>query len=797
MKRFELISPERQVCYLSKKSRRIAKETAKTGARTIGGVVGLVFKILGTVILIGITTMLVFACIFAVYCKTNYSEGLDVEPEDFSMNLSSTIYAMNNQTGQYEELVTLSSTEYRMWVDYDEIPDYVEYAVVAIEDKRFYEHHGVDWYRTAGAFVNMFLGMRNTFGGSTITQQLIKNLTEEDDVTVQRKLLEIFRALELEKKYDKSEIIELYLNKVFFGHNCYGIGAAAKYYFGKEVSELTLAEAACIVGITNNPSLYSPFINPEKNKERQESILKQMYFQEYITEDEYNAAVAEPLVFDDGSDDTTDRVMTWFEEAVRSDVINDLAELKNISKDTAELLLLTGGYKIYSTIDLDIQSYIDDVYSNLDEIPDVSGSSQQVQSAMVIIDPYTGDIVGMAGGVGEKTQNLVWNRATMSKRSPGSSIKPIASYAPAIEYGIVTPQTRIEDGKDVKLKGTSWMTLNFDYSYQGVITIQEALRQSINTVAAQLIDMLTPAVSFEFLRSKAGISTLVIEDEDYAPLALGALSYGVTVRDMASAFTMFVNDGVRSKGRTYSAIYDNDDKLVYENKTEQVTAISEKTAYWMTYMLRQACTYGTGGVADISGMQTAGKTGTAQDKHDRWFVGYTPYYVCAVWTGFDNPTRMYASGNPAATLFKKVMGKIHEGLESKEFNVPEDTYLSPIPGVYAINIYIRGVDEDGNVLYEEQTYDGKSTVEGREIEITAKDVEGYTLVSSDKTITYTVVETNDGKNVVEFVYRANTPEPDPEPDPSDPDNPDNPDTPDNPDNSGNSGGLNIFDRIFG
>ena len=752
---------EWKVYYLSKKGFRIAKEAAATGAHTVGGIVSLALKILGTVILVAITTLLVFACIFSVYCKTTFSTGVDVEYEEFELNLSSVIYAKNSETGEYEELVTLASTEYRMWVDYENIPKYVEHAVVAIEDKRFYEHQGVDWYRTTGAFVNMFTGMKSTFGGSTITQQLIKNSTGNDEGTVQRKLLEIFQALEFEKKYEKDQIMVWYLNEVYFGHGCYGIGAAARYYFGKEVQDLTIAETACIIGITNNPSMYSPFISPEGNKERRENILFEMYDQGYITLSEYNAAKNEELVFDTGDEETDSDVYSWFEEALRDDVIEDIARIKNVSIETAELLLLTGGYKIYATVDPRIQAIVEDVYSNPDNLSGVSGSSQQVQSAIVIVDPYTGDIVGMAGGIGEKKGNLVWNRATDSERQPGSSIKPIASYAPAIEYGYATPSTYIEDGKDVKLNGTSWMPRNFDWDYDGVITVQEALMKSINTVAAQLVDMVGVSRCFEFLRVNAGISTLAIEDMDYSALAVGGMYHGVTVRDMASAFTMFVNRGIRTSGRTYSAIYDNDGNLVYENTPEQVVAISEKTAYWMTRMLQLAGTYGTSYVSSLSNMPSAGKTGTTSDTYDRWFVGYTPYYVAAVWTGYDNPTTMYCSGNPSAYMWKLVMARVHENLEYKDFFVPESTWLTPVKGVDPIDIYIRGVDEDGNVLYEEQTYDGKSTVEGREIEVEAKDVEGYTLKGKKK-IKYTVVESDDGKNYVEFVYKSNEPKPDPE-----------------------------------
>ncbi len=770
---------------MSKRGMRIAKEVAEAGAHTVSTVVSLALKIAGTVLLVALTTLLVFACIFCIYCKTNYSKGLDVEYDEFSLALSSVIYTENKQTGNLEELITLTGSEYRSWVDYDEIPDCVEKAVVSIEDQRFYKHKGVDWYRTSGAFVNMFLSMSNTFGGSTITQQLIKNIKHEDDVTVSRKFLEIFRALEYEKHHSKEEIIELYLNVIYFGHGCYGIGAASRYYFGKEVSELTLAEAACIVGITNNPSMYSPFIDRESNKNRQELILGKMLELEYITQEEYDAAVSQPLVFDASEDVMNDTVYTWFEEALRDDLIKDLAELKNVSEGTAELLLLTGGYKIVATVDPEIQAIIDSVYGDPDNISGVSGSSQQAQSAIVVEDPYTGDIVGMSGGIGEKTGNLWWNRATSSRRQPGSSFKPIASYGPAIEYSVVTPNTKIEDGKDVRLNGTSWMTLNFDYSYMGVITIETALKYSINTVAAQLVDKLTPAVSFEFVRSKAGISTLTIEDMDYAPMSIGALSYGVTVRDMTSAYTMFVNDGIRSKGRTYKYIYDNNDKLIYENQTEQVQAISDKTAYWMTYMMKQSASYGTGGVSNLDNMPVAGKTGTTQDRYDRWFVGYTPYYVAAVWVGYDNPARISYNGNPAATMWKKVMSQIHAGLEYRSFNVPDDTYLTPIPGVIPITIWIRGVDESGAVLYEEQTYGGKSTVEGREIEVTAKKVTDYELIGSSYTISHTVVYNGSGKDVVEFKYRSTLPPPEPEPEPGEDGG------------EGSDGGLFDWNDIFG
>ena len=385
---------------MTERSKRRIKRTAEAGARTVGDVIKLILKIIGTVLLIGITSGVIFACIFAMYVKTHIAQDLTLELEAFTLSESSVVYYYDEEVDDYVEWVTLHSSEYRILVDYEDIPLDMEHAVVAIEDKRFYTHDGVDWYRTAGALSNMFFRSRDTFGGSTITQQLIKNITGKDEVTVERKLREIFQALDMEKNYEKDEILTSYLNTVYFGHGCYGVGAAAKYYFGKEVSDLTLAESACIVGITNNPSLYSPFADLEANKERQEDILWSMWDQGYIDEATYRDAIAEELVFDYSESDEEDTdIYPWFVEALLDDVIDDLAELKNCTTTVAETLLLSGGYKIYATVDMDIQNQIDLIYEDLEQIPYVGGSSEQIQSAIVIIDQYTGNIVGLSGGV--------------------------------------------------------------------------------------------------------------------------------------------------------------------------------------------------------------------------------------------------------------------------------------------------------------------------------------------------------------------------------------------------------------
>ena len=625
----------------------------------------------GTILLIVLVTGLLFLCIFAYYVKNCLSTDLDVQLSDFTVSLSSSIL-YEDSDGNWQNLTNLSSTENRVWIDYADIPKDMEHAAVAIEDKRFYKHKGVDWYRTTGAFINMFLSMKNDFGGSTITQQLIKNLTKQDDITVQRKLLEIFQALEFEKSYDKEEIMEWYLNIVYFGEGCNGVYTAAETYFGKEPKDLTLAECASIIGITNNPSKYDPFISRENNKARQETILKQMYEQGYISKEQYDEAVAQELVFvRSESDDATQTIYSYYAEAVINDVLNDLVEQKGVSRDTARTLLYSGGYQVYSCYDPSIQQAIDDVYTDLDKMPQrPSASGQQFESAIVIMDPYTGEIKGLSGGTGKKTINFGTNRATQSKRPPGSSLKPIATYGPAMELGLITQYTQVNDSPDIKLTGTSWYPKNSGGGNYGVITIREALQRSLNTVSAQILDKLTPRASYEFLKDKLGVTSLAESDCDYAPLALGQLTHGITVREMTQAYSAFVNDGVFTYGRTYSYVKDPSGEVVLENPARTIVAFKANTAWNMADMLCNAVNSGTGSEARLSGMPVGGKTGTTTNNCDRWFVGFTPYYVAAVWTGYDMPEYMNFSGNPAAQIWKLVMDPIHKDLPTKSFPTP-------------------------------------------------------------------------------------------------------------------------------
>lgn len=660
----------------SNKLHRVEK-AAGGAAGAVFGAVGLALKILATVLLIFLTTALLFACIFAFYVKTTLQDDLDVSLSDYSLSESSIIY-YEDSNGEWQELATLSGSENRIWVDLEDIPDHLVKALVAIEDRRFYEHKGVDWFRTLAAITTMFSSSDDIFGGSTITQQLIKNLTGNNDVTVRRKLIEIFQALEFEQKYDKDEIITWYLNAVYFGEGSYGIYAAAKTYFDKEPSELTLAESAAIVGIVNLPTYYSPFYSEENNKNRQETVLREMYEQGYINYDEYTSAVNEQLVFARSANEAGQQeIYSWYVETVIEDVKADLMEQKGISADAAEQLLYSGGYRIYTCYDPEIQADVDAVYQNLDALPkSYRPSEQQLQSAIVIMDPYTGEIVALAGGVGEKTANLITNRATQSERPPGSSFKPLSVYAPAIEAGLITQNTLVNDAPagEITLSGNpNWYPNNADHTNRGIVTIRQAVMSSLNTVAAQVLDKLGVDASYSFLENNLGFTTLIEQDRNYSSLALGELTNGATVREMTQAFCTFINGGIFTESHVYTQVTDSSGSLVLENNIETHVAMKANTAYNVLDMLYGAATSGTGTEANFWSQPVAGKTGTSSYNWNRWFCGTTGYYTAAVWTGYDMPEQMYFYGNPAAQIWRSVMSAVHEGLEWK--SLPSPSYV--------------------------------------------------------------------------------------------------------------------------
>ena len=711
----------------NKRKRRRVRDPKQ---RTIsGGIVHFLWRVVCVVMVIVLT----FGIIGGVAAERLYKRGVkyieeDIKPkahyslEGVRLNQSSFIYAKNPKTGKYEEIRQLLALENRIWVTYDEIPENVINATVAIEDKRFWIHDGVDWQRTLAASANMFLG-GSTYGGSTLTQQLIKNLTQEKDVTVRRKLMEIFKALDFEEHYTKEEILEWYLNTIYLGEGAYGIKSAANVYFGKELNELTVKECACLIGITNNPSRYDPYIYPEFNERRTLTILQQMYEQGYIeTEEEYDAACDQVLQFkslvtDDrkfvcsscgykGSikkykasgdfficpvcreknqfDVEKKDYYTYFEDQVIRDVTADLAAKTGMTYEVASQMVTTGGFRIYSTIDLDAQAKVDAVYGDVENVPKTY-SSQQMQSAIIVIDNETGDIIAMAGGVGRKDGNLTLNRATQSKLSPGSSIKPLTVYGPGLALGVITPGSAYEDSPFMQLNGKDWPQ-NENRRYSGWMLVQNGLAQSLNTIAVKVLADVTPEASFQFAKEKLGLESLVESEEingigfsdiDLAPLGMGQLTHGLTIREMASAYATYPNGGIYRKARTYTRVEDADGNLILDNTQKTHVAMDAHAAWYMVDMLSYAVQYGTGTPARIIGAAVAGKTGTTSSNHDRWFSGFTPKYTASVWCGFDDPeeVRLVVNTNPAVVMWRAVMSSLVEDLPPEEigaFPRPDD-----------------------------------------------------------------------------------------------------------------------------
>ena len=635
--------------------------------------------IIKTLLLIFICTGVIFTGIFAVYIATCIIPNAHVDVSEISMSQSSVIFYENSE-GEWEELETLHGGKNSIWADYDTMPEYLSLAAIAIEDKRFLQHNGVDWRRTAAAVVNLFVHYSDdTFGGSTLTQQTIKNVTGDKEGTVKRKITEIFRALDFEKTHSKEDIMELYLNNIYLGHGCYGVKTAAQVYFGKDVSELTLAECTDLIGITNNPSLYDPYNTEatlQNNLERKDTILYEMYDQGKITKEEYDEAVAQELVFTNGSDDEDDsQYYSWFVDQVINDVIEDLQVEKGYTKEVATQMVYYGGLNIYCTQDLEVQACVDEVYENRDNLPYTS-QGYEMQSAITIIDPYTGNIVAMAGGMGEKQGSRLFNYAT-AKRQCGSAIKPISSYAPALDAGVITPASVLDDAPVRTLNGRAWPVNSHSY-YDGLVSVDTAIAESLNPCAVRVVEALGIQESYDFMTEKLGFSSLVSSEDNpdrndmnSASLGLGGLTRGVSTVEMAAAYAIFPNNGVYNEPRTYTKITDQDGNVILDNTSDSWQAVDEVTAYFMNNYLRQVITSGTGGSAGFSGMTVAGKTGTTTDNYDRYFVGYTPYYVAAVWTGYEKNIKINASGNPSAKLFRQVMSKVHANLPNKSFSTPD------------------------------------------------------------------------------------------------------------------------------
>lgn len=601
----------------------------------------------------------------------------DMNIQNLALNYSSFIY-YEDESGNPQELEQLQGEDNRIWIDSSQIPQIMKDAMVSIEDERFYKHHGVDIKRTVGAtgkYILAKLGIGSaSYGGSTITQQVIKNITNEKENRPSRKIKEMMRAVALEKQLSKDEILTMYLNIVYFANNCNGVEAASNVYFNKSAMDLTLEEAASIAGITQFPSQFDPFAHPDKNIEKRNLVLKKMLELGYISETEYAQAAASDLVVSNAHKQTGGRITSYFVDQVVNDVINDLVEQKGYSVDFATQQVYNGGLKIYATLDPDIQKIMEDIFTDTSNFP---RTGKGAQSAMVVMDPYTGKVKGLIGGLGEKTDIRGWNRATQAKRQPGSAIKPLSVYAPALDTGKITEVTVVKD-EEITIGDDKWKPKNAYSGFLGDMTIKEAVMRSSNIPAVKVLDMMSVSTSFGYLQNKFHISTLVDGDKNYSSLALGGLTKGVSVEEMAAAYSTFVNSGKYIKPYTYSQVLDSSGQVLLSNSSNSTQAISAASAYIMADLLYGVVNgpYGTGrGAALDSGISAYGKTGTTDDDCDKWFVGFTPYYVGACWYGFDTPASISAagvSGNPTVTAWKLVMDKIHASLNPKELTRPSN-----------------------------------------------------------------------------------------------------------------------------
>ncbi len=661
-----------------RKTKKAAKETKEkkfVRFRLFRALMGICL-VIGVVAVVCISVMGIYA-----YSVIHGDPVFNLNEQKYAQSQTSFIYAYDKDNNE-KELTRLHGDENRIWINIEDMGEYLPKAFVAIEDKRFEKHHGVDWIRTGGVIVKpKNLGQ----GGSTITQQLIKNLTDEKQVTIARKFNEILSALNLERYFEKDEILEAYLNTIYLSEGCYGVKTAAEVYFGKNVSDLNIAEAACIAGITQFPTRFDPLLHPEANKERQLSVLFAMKTEGFITEEQYEEAKAYELVFTNsenykgsqvssgGGSSKSNVIDSWYIDYVIRTVIDDLQK-KGYTQRKARALVYGGGLNIYTAVDLEVQAALEDVYENYRNIKD-----HKAQSAMVIMN-YEGRVLGLVGGTGKKDSALGFNRAVDAKRQPGSTFKPLAVYAPAFEKSLNDSKfnyywsTLIKDAptETIKDDGKPWPT-NEGKTYSGnMVTVQKGIARSLNTLSARTLLDIGLDYSYNFLTEKFHFTSL---DPDYdclpAPLATGGLTDGVSVLEMTAAYATFGNGGQYYYPYCYYKVTDSQGNTILDANPEvtKEQAMSESTAWLMNKLLQTVMSNGTGTTFRVSGVECIGKTGTTTGSVDRYFVGGTPEYISAVWFGYDVQKEIKQSPSPAGILWRTVMNDVYDtkGINQKAF----------------------------------------------------------------------------------------------------------------------------------
>jgi penicillin-binding protein 1A len=641
-----------------KKPARKAKKQSR--ARRVAGTFG---RALMTVFLIFVITCTLVGGALAFYV-INFVTPQDINLDSANLDTTTIIYANDAKTNKPVEVAQVSGAENRTWYSISQMPENLQNAFVCTEDQRFYEHDGVDWKRTVSSFANLFFHFYGSAqGGSTITQQLVNNLTQAGKgVNYGRKIQEIVNALALEKKYpDKQQILEAYLNTINLNEGCYGVETASENYFGKDVNNLDLAECAALACLPKAPSTYDPRNHPAANAERRQVVLKNMLNQKKITQAQYNSAINEKLKIAPKESVNT---RGWFEDMVIADVQNDLVKKYGWTPDHALTTIYTKGLKIYTTMNPDVQSAMDKVYAdstNTNYWYQYAGTVQP-QSSMMVVN-YSGQIMGVEGGRGQKTGNMVYNRATDPRaiRPPGSSLKPLGVYGPAIDLDKITWSSLISTAQ-IMVPGNPnpWPANDDGGPYTGSMTVVSALAESINTIAVNIDqDDLSPLYTFNFLTQKLGFTTLNSKRDINPGIAIGAIG-GVTAEEMAGGYEIFGNNGLYTKPYDYTQVDDNEGNVLLQNKPIATKAIGADTAFVMNQLLQQDVLRpdGTGVRAKIPGVVVGGKTGTTNDHKDRWFCGITPDYVGVVWFGYDTPKDIPGYNtltNPALKAWQAVM----------------------------------------------------------------------------------------------------------------------------------------------
>ena len=675
------------------------------------------------------------------------------------MPLGYATFLYDDQGNQIRKLAAPNAN--RLPVTLEQIPVELQHAVVAIEDERFYEHNGIDVRGILRAGVKALTSGDFSEGASTITQQLLKNnvFTNWTSESTQlerftRKFQEQYLAIQVEKKTDKDTILENYLNTINLGAGAYGVQAAARQYFDKDVWDLNLSECATLAGITQNPTKFNPILNPDSNKKRRKEVLQHMLDQNYITEEQYKEALEDDVysriqAAQEKHSDNSNTIYTYFEDELTDQIINDLMNIKGYTKTQATNLLYSGGLKVYTTQDSAIQNILDEEYTDPSNFPDqtqyeldfaltvtdpkgnqvnyskemlqlyfqnedpnfdllfdspeegqtyvdrykenilADGSkivaervnfAPQPQSSMSVIDQHTGYVKALIGGRGEKTASLTLNRATDTTRQPGSTFKIVSTYAPALNEKGMTLATTFEDEPYTYPDGSP--VNNSTRSYEGTTTIRTAIQNSVNVVAVKCLEEVTPDLGLKYL-DNFGFTTLAhgteadkdangnIWSDANLATALGGITKGVTNVELCAAYASIANSGNYIKPIYYTKILDHNGNVLIENTSVERSVIKESTAYLLTSAMEDVVKYGTGTACQLDNMAVAGKTGTTEAYNDVWFVGYTPYYTCAIWSGYDNNEKLpdYAR-KYHRNLWKKVMTRIHEGLPQKDFEKP-------------------------------------------------------------------------------------------------------------------------------